>query len=529
MLHIQIITYISNSPLIVKRLFKINIFLLLFTTLSHSTNAQDCDFLENDLIQLTTENQNTDAIYTQQYALTFNGGLILDINSQPSFPPQTAGSYLVYAINYETSSGISGFSIGNNFDAITGNCFDTASLKVNVCPNVITCQSEDGTVSINNTGYTRTTGFTQSYALVDTNHIIQRIKNNPSTTQRLFTAVLAGDYQVYALNYETASGISNYSVGSTINSVTGSCLDIAQPINYKVCPCPFTGCNSTDGVISFTISGQNQTVGFTQAYALTDTFGLIIQTSIAQNNTDSIFEGIPTGYYHIYALNFETASGITGLSTGNNIANVSGSCLDITGAFCYQVCNGNYDFGDLPDNSALTSQGDYQTLLVNDGPRHLIIDGLSLGDTVDIEADGLPDAKAEGDGTDEDGLILFSSLDITPGMNFRLPFNYINTTGDTAFVEAWIDWNGDGNFDDSNELVLDVNDGNGAMPIADKLEILVPTNAVTEVYIGVRIRISLQDDMTPYGALKSGEVEDYLLYLKCPRICLPITAELRRG
>lgn len=518
-----------TRPLIKKELFKIGMHLLLLAISFSSTNAQGCDFLENDVIQLNIANQNIDGAYTQQYALTSTTGFILDIESLPSFPAQTAGNYIVYALNYETSSGISGFSIGNNIAAIGGSCFDTTSLVVNVCVSSADCHSTDGTVVLSIAGANTGTGFTQSYALVDTNGIIQRIKDNPSTTQPLFVAISAGDYQVYALNYETASGVNDYLVGNAINGVTGTCLDLAQPINYRVCPCPFTGCNSSDSVISFNVNGHNQTATFTQAYALTDTFGLILQTSIAPNNTDSLFEGIPTGYYHIYAINYETASGIMGLSAGNNIADVLGACFNITGAFCYQVCNDNYDFGDLPDNSASTAQGDYQTLLANDGPRHLIIAGLSLGDSIDMEVDGIPDISAEGDGTDDDGVIFFSSLDIVPNMNFRLPLNYINTTGDTAFIEGWIDWNGDGDFDEANEFVLAVNDGNGTTPIPNRWEISIPADAITDTPIGVRLRISLQDNMTPYGTQPNGEVEDYLLYLKCPKICLPITVELKRG
>ena len=109
------------------------------------------------------------------------------------------------------------------------------------------------------------------------------------------------------------------------------------------------------------------------------------------------------------------------------------------------------DWGDLADTSAMTNMDDYQTLRANNGPVHIIIPGLSLGSTVDGETDGQPSGDALGDDSDEDGLMTFNSLDLVPGQNFRLPFSYINTTGNTAFVEAWIDWNGDGDFDEPNE------------------------------------------------------------------------------
>lgn len=519
-----------NSPLIQKELFKIILSLLLSIFSLSTVNAQGCNFTENNPVQLNIASYNTTVSYTQVYALTTATGLILDIESLPSFPAQTAGNYFVYALNYEINNGISGFSIGNNIAAIGGSCFDTTSIAINVCVPPVNCHSTDGTVRVSHTGFNSMAGFTQSYALVDDNGIIKRIKNNPSTTQPLFVAVPAGDYQVYALNYETAFGVINYTIGNAINTVAGTCLDIAQPIDYTICPCPFTGCNSSDGVVSFNVSGQNQTTQYTQAYALTDTFGLILQTSIAPTTTDSIFEGIATGYYHVYAINYETISGISGLSIGNNIANVTSSCFDITGALCYQVCTNNYDFGDLPDAGSSTAIGDYQTLLANNGPRHSIITGLSLGNTVDGEINGMPDIAANGDGVDEDGVLVFPSLDIIPGMDFRLPLSYVNTTGDTAFIAAWIDWNGDGDFDELNEAVLAINDGNGTTPISNRWEIAIPVDAVTGQDVGLRIRISLQDNMTPYGLQPNGEVEDYLLRLgDCPKVCLPIIGSDNRN
>lgn len=618
-----------------KNLFQSSILLLLFVTFNSLLKAQGCDFLETDAIQVNSTIYNMDADYTQQYALTSTTGQILDIQSSPSFPPQSAGSYVIYALNYETASGISGWNINDNISTISGTCFDTTHVVVNVClcsadchstdgtinlsiagantsadftqsyaltdntgaildintnpislsslfsgkatgnyrvyalnyetvsginnyfignsidlvtgtcldmegpicynicqappptDNYTGCNSNDGTVSITHTNFNQELGYTQSYALTDTNGIIQRIKDNPSNLQPLFVAVAAGKYRVYALNYETASGINNYSIGATISGVSGSCLAMTTPIYYQVCPCPFTGCNADDGRITINSIGFNSANDFNQVYILTDTFGIIIDTTTNAPSQEALFTSIPENYYHIYGLNYETASGINGLTTGNNIAAITGTCFDITGALCYQICNDNYDFGDLPDTSDSTEVGDYQTLLANNGPRHLIISGLSLGDTIDMEVDGLPDAIAQGDGIDEDGLIIFPSIDVIAGMNFRLPLSYVNITGDTAYIKAWIDWNADGDFEDMDELVFDANDADS--PIPNRMEMTTSANVINDFPLGFRIRISLQDNMTPYGPQPNGEVEDYFIRLNCPKICLPITVDIRRG
>lgn len=185
------------------------------------------------------------------------------------------------------------------------------------------------------------------------------------------------------------------------------------------------------------------------------------------------------------------------------------------------------DWGDLPDTSATTNISDYQTLSANNGPVHVIIPGLSLGSSVDGEIDGQASTNALGDGNDEDGLTILASLDISPGGNFRIPLNYVNTTGNTAHIEAWIDWNGDGDFEETGEMVFNESDtGDTAF---DRIPISVPSNAVTGQFLGLRIRISNQDNMTPYGLISTGEVEDYLIDLDCPtQICLPITTTLIR-
>ena len=70
------------------------------------------------------------------------------------------------------------------------------------------------------------------------------------------------------------------------------------------------------------------------------------------------------------------------------------------------------DFGDAPDpredaNVATAVPGRYATLLTSDGPRHIVdsldtTDRLTLGSRIDVDADGLPSADADGDDTNVD-------------------------------------------------------------------------------------------------------------------------------
>ncbi len=211
----------------------------------------------------------------------------------------------------------------------------------------------------------------------------------------------------------------------------------------------------------------------------------------------------------------------------------SGNCADTSNILKISVMNcAVYDYGDLPDVAdGTTGINDYETYDSTGGPSHQIIVGLFLGDTVDAELDGYPDSLAVGDDTkdgydDEDGIAIFPSLNIAPGGAIRLPLVVTNTTGDTAYIEAWIDWNGDGDFDELNEIVADYKDEeDGVFPAY--MDIMVPDDAVTGSLLGFRVRLRNTDNMTPYGRINSGEVEDYLLGIDCPQvICLPIEIEV---
>ncbi len=178
-----------------------------------------------------------------------------------------------------------------------------------------------------------------------------------------------------------------------------------------------------------------------------------------------------------------------------------------------------YDWGDLPDLAAGTAVGDYESLAANNGPRHIINPNIQLGATNTMEADAQSNANADGD--TDDGLTLTGNENWVPGTTLNIPFATTNTTGSTAHLEAWIDWNADGDFADLGEMVADMDD---AASFPSALVITVPTNAVQNQKLGFRVRLSTTNNMTPYGEIANGEVEDYFITVQCtsPK-CLPIT------
>ena len=153
------------------------------------------------------------------------------------------------------------------------------------------------------------------------------------------------------------------------------------------------------------------------------------------------------------------------------------------------------DFGDAPESGT-----DFPTALANDGARHVLGSGLFLGATVDAEADGQPDANAAGDGSDEDG-VTFATL--TAGTNAAI--TVAATVPGTAVLNAWVDFNLDGDWDDAGEQVfVDRALNNGA----NNLTVAVPAGAQAGQAMA-RFRVASIAGYSYSGLAKDGEVEDY--------------------
>ncbi|NEO73737.1 GEVED domain-containing protein, partial [Moorena sp. SIO3H5] len=173
------------------------------------------------------------------------------------------------------------------------------------------------------------------------------------------------------------------------------------------------------------------------------------------------------------------------------------------------------DFGDAPDTGNGTSTGNYNTLLSDNGPSHDIDGSTYLGSWVTTDTDGF------GDGTDtnnnatddtDDGVLLNSETlqgqSLTTGSNVTLNL----TTAGSGVLNAWIDWNSDGDFNDTNEqIATNVSPSGNAIA----LNVTVPADAtVGNTY--ARFRYSSDTGLSPTGAASNGEVEDYQIAIATP-------------
>ena len=169
------------------------------------------------------------------------------------------------------------------------------------------------------------------------------------------------------------------------------------------------------------------------------------------------------------------------------------------------------DFGDAPD-PLVSTPGSYPTLEANDGAVHLLRPGAPiLGTLRDGEEDGQPTVNADGDDLggaldDEDGVVFTGA--VTAG----LPANLTVTSSAPGILNAWLDFNQDGDWADAGEQVL-IDSPLGAG--ANALSIQMRGDTVAGPTF-TRFRLDTAGGLTFDGVAQDGEVEDYRVTVTCP-------------
>lgn len=159
------------------------------------------------------------------------------------------------------------------------------------------------------------------------------------------------------------------------------------------------------------------------------------------------------------------------------------------------------DLGDAPDT--------YGTQYNGDGAAHIITDNLKIGSIIDADADGQPSNTANGDdilaSDDEDGISVIPPLPAGT-TTYQLDINLTNTTGVSATLAGWIDFNKNGTFDNSERAqVLVANGATSAKLVWNTIPV------ITNGTFYLRIRLATDALTSPKGAVSNGEVEDYQL------------------
>lgn len=160
------------------------------------------------------------------------------------------------------------------------------------------------------------------------------------------------------------------------------------------------------------------------------------------------------------------------------------------------------DYGDAPSR--------YPVTLDKNGARH---DSSSyyLGKGVTYEQEALTNTSATGDKSD-DGVaeLVLNTAEFVPGMVYSVTVTAAVPTTDAdgkAYLDAWIDFNGDGQWSEDERIADSFAVVNGV----NTLNFLVPyTTYFGETY--ARFRISADGGLSSTGYAATGEVEDYRVY-----------------
>lgn len=196
------------------------------------------------------------------------------------------------------------------------------------------------------------------------------------------------------------------------------------------------------------------------------------------------------------ALPFLVASGLP--SGDGDKGTTSGAGLPNAHAVMIMQANTN-DFGDAP---ASYGSADH----VMDGRRY-------LGTAPDGEASQLYSDEANGDDLsghdDEDGVII---PDLRQGSKATIRVTIVTSYLLVTYMNAWIDWNGDGDFNDGNER-LAKNIRRTSSTIYN-LDIEVPADAIASRPTFARFRLGPSTD-SYVGSASHGEVEDYMVKIAC--------------
>jgi hypothetical protein len=174
----------------------------------------------------------------------------------------------------------------------------------------------------------------------------------------------------------------------------------------------------------------------------------------------------------------------------------------------------NKDFGDAPDASNGTAAGNYKTKNADGGASHIIVPNLMLGSKVDADNGTLQNASANADDTtgnpdDEDGLLPPPIMSTVAGQGYTLSTYVTNTTGETAYLTAYIDFNRDGDF-------LDAGEQSATQYVYwtgyFQSSFTLPTGVTAgSVYARLRLSKTRSEVESSIGAASSGEVEDHVL------------------
>ncbi len=250
------------------------------------------------------------------------------------------------------------------------------------------------------------------------------------------------------------------------------------------------------------VAGQAASVAIPISAAGTTDFAAVLKSAIDSQNLPGVMVTQFGNRLVVEGANSVSGVGALALSAIQDLAGNPLKANQLDGSTTLTIFLGEgLDYGDAHRSSI---GGVYQTTSTDGGPSHRVIDGLSLGPTVTVDADArLDDADLD------DGVVFTTGFFSGFTANAQVLVN--NTTGRTAYVSLWIDFNGDGVFAPTERFL----NAQAIVNPTTAFSVLVPSGAMLgETFMRVRLSTdpaSIASPITPTGAgpALDGEVEDH--------------------
>ena len=183
----------------------------------------------------------------------------------------------------------------------------------------------------------------------------------------------------------------------------------------------------------------------------------------------------------------------------------------LTGTITVEEVVVDRDYGDAP--------AAYAVLAIDNGASH-VVGSLTLGVAVDVEPDGQPSPNADGDGSDDDGVVELAS--VIAVNDAETISSFLVTASEAGRVDAWIDFNENGVWSDVGEQIANNVVVSGG---ANTFSYVVPAGTAAGDKV-VRFRLSSAGGLAPTGAAVDGEVEDMLLGIVDGAVPSAVAAEM---
>lgn len=166
--------------------------------------------------------------------------------------------------------------------------------------------------------------YSNRYLLTDYTGIILQ-----TSIDTQFTISERGVYNIFSAIYKTTECVFEANIGDNYKEMDENCFEINNLNEVVVCASPDRLCDIFDGYISFNSIDGNSAL-FT-SYVLTN-----LDQEILKISDSTHFSNVSVGDFLIFPVNYVD---IAGISIGNHISDIAGTCFDIGNPLMFSSCS----------------------------------------------------------------------------------------------------------------------------------------------------------------------------------------------